>query len=45
MKKNYDSPFFEITRFSFEEILADGMVDISVTESPVVTDGNTDDFN
>lgn len=39
MKKNYEDPIFEITKFSFEEILANGYVDPSNTEETVGTDG------
>lgn len=39
MKKNYEDPFFEITRFSFEE-----MIMAPSDESDINTDGDSDAF-
>lgn len=41
MKKNYEDPFFEIAKFSFEEILSDD-VDSSLPTIPV--EGSDFDF-
>lgn len=38
MKKNYEDPFFEITKFSFEDILS-----MSDPEEELPTLGDTDD--
>lgn len=39
MKNNYKDPFFEVTKFSFEEILNGNIMDQSVPEETIETDG------